>query len=173
MVSIRRVTVTPILVTLLALGIGACSQGSGSEPRGMDVDGGSAGAPASGQPMQLDDGGILLLADGAVIYEQFWARPCPADSTLSYESFARGFFQHYCLHCHSAGLTGLDRNGASVGVNFDMLSGIADKTELIWRQAGDGHTFMPAAGDRPTPDERRMLGEWLACGAPAQADAGP
>lgn len=127
---------------------------------------GNAAGHASGPPLVLiDDGGAGMLPDGAIVVLALSARPCPAGSTLSYESFGRGFFEHYCLHCHSTTLAGTDRNGAPQGVNFDTLDAIVAHKDAIWHMAADANMEMPAAGPAPSPTERHQLGDWLACGA--------
>jgi hypothetical protein len=136
-----------------------------------DGFGNAAGNSAARHAMLtlIDDGGAGVLPDGAVVYLALWARPCPRDSTLSYESFGRDFFQSYCLRCHSEQNT--DRHGAPAGVNFDALDGIRAHEETIWALAADDNTAMPEAGTAPSLDERRSLGDWLACGAKSALDA--
>jgi hypothetical protein len=127
-------------------------------------------AGSGGRPMPLgqliDDGGAILLPDGAVVYLAFAARPCPEGSTLSYENFGTPFFDTYCRRCHSSAGGGMPGQGAPAGIAFDDLDSIRTRMELIWSVAGDSHTLMPASGAAPTRDERHQLGDWLACGAP-------
>jgi hypothetical protein len=130
-----------------------------------DAFGNTAGSSAEHDPLLtlIDDGGEGVLPDGAIVYLALWARPCPTDSALTYESFGHGFFQSYCLRCHSA--QNADRSGAPAGVNFDALDAIVARKETIWAVAADDNTLMPEAGTAPSPDARRLLGDWLACGA--------
>ena len=92
---------------------------------------------------------------------------CPAGSTLTYESFGADFMDAYCLRCHSAEVEIRDRGGAPIDVNFDTLEDILRHAADIDRLAAAGpdsvNTFMPPSGDEPSEDERRQLGEWLAC----------
>lgn len=96
---------------------------------------------------------------------------CPTASSLTYDSFGRGFMEDYCTRCHSSALTGAARNGAPSDHNFDTLANIhAVPLEHIDEEAAAGpshvNTAMPPSGAMPTEDERRQLGEWLACDAP-------
>jgi hypothetical protein len=139
-----------------------------AQDAGAAPNGGFGNATGHVQPSQLmlfDDGGAGVLPDGAIVYLKLWARPCPVGSTLTYETFGRDFFQHYCLHCHSAQV-GPDRTGAPEGVNFDTQDEIVSRKETIWGVAADENSLMPAAGAAPSMDERHELGDWLACGAP-------
>ena len=127
-------------------------------------------APSVPSERLIDDGGALLLPDGAIVYLRLQARPCPPESDLTYESFGQEFFESYCLHCHSAARSGTARGGAPAGLDFDELPAIVDAAERIWGQAADANTMMPWAGTRPSMEQRRALGDWLACGAPAAAE---
>jgi uncharacterized membrane protein len=104
---------------------------------------------------------------------------CPPGSTLTYAGFGQTFFGTYCLRCHSASVTGDARHGATVGVNFDTLSGIRGHVCTIDAYAGSGpnstNTFMPydITASKPDPPqvfptvgERAQLSEWIACGTP-------
>jgi uncharacterized membrane protein len=95
---------------------------------------------------------------------------CPADSTLTYDSFAQDFFTAYCVRCHASTNVGAARNGAPVGYDWDVLASVRAHAAQMDRQAAIGsnraNRFMPPNGTMPSDDERRQLGEWLACGAP-------
>ena len=95
---------------------------------------------------------------------------CPDQQTLTYTSFARGFFETYCTRCHSATPAGGSRQGAPPGYNWDEIETVRAHASEIDRVAAGGpsaiNTFMPPSEPRPSDDERRQLGEWLACGAP-------
>lgn len=101
------------------------------------------------------------LASGAV---------CPESSTLTWDTFANKFFQDYCTRCHSTQLTGSARQGAPNDHNFDSAELVREELEHTDEQAAAGpdavNTAMPIGAPTPTEDERRKLGEWLACGAP-------
>ena len=96
---------------------------------------------------------------------------CPEDSNPTYENFASGFMQRYCTRCHAASLRGSARQGAPSDHNFDTLAGLrATDAAHIDENAAAGpggvNTAMPPSSPQPTTDERRKLGEWLACGMP-------
>ncbi len=99
---------------------------------------------------------------------------CPPGSTLTHENFGRGFVGRYCTRCHDAHRSGDARHGAPSDANFDTLRGIREHRAAIDALAAAGpHAFndaMPPSGAGPEgpvplPEERRLLGEWLACGA--------
>ncbi|QSQ22160.1 hypothetical protein JY651_44710 [Pyxidicoccus parkwayensis] len=97
---------------------------------------------------------------------------CPEEGGPTAESFGRAFLETHCLPCHSASVTGAARAGAPVGVDFDTPGAVR-----LWARLIDAHTAagpdavnseMPPLSSLPAPslDERLMLGQWLACGAP-------
>jgi len=121
----------------------------------------------------------LALLLGACSHESDPAEPsglatgstCPSRSELTYENFAAGFMNRYCTRCHAASLSSSQRRGAPSDHNFDTLDGLRmTDVEHIDEQAAAGpateNTAMPPDGPRPTTEERRELGEWLACGMP-------
>jgi uncharacterized membrane protein len=96
---------------------------------------------------------------------------CPSNSELTYETFAASFMERYCTRCHAASLSNSQRQGAPSDHNFDTLEGLRmTEIEHLDEQAAAGpdavNTAMPPGEPRPTTDERRKLGEWLACGMP-------
>ena len=96
---------------------------------------------------------------------------CPESSELTYESFGREFMTAYCTRCHSSALEGSSRQGAPSDHDFDTLAGIEETAvEHIDEEAAAGplrvNTGMPPSAPRPSENERRQLGEWLACGTP-------
>ena len=95
---------------------------------------------------------------------------CPTGSTLTYDNFGKPFAESYCTRCHSSELVGAERMGAPTFHDFDTQFGIqavADHIDEVaaFGPAAENHS-MPPDGDRPTAEERRLLGEWIACGAP-------
>jgi uncharacterized membrane protein len=96
--------------------------------------------------------------------------PCPPSSTLTYASFGQPFMASYCTRCHSSALTGDARMGASAYHDYDSLDGIRAVAVHIDQTAGAGpaatNDTMPPSGAAPTLEERQMLAEWIACGAP-------
>jgi cytochrome c5 len=89
------------------------------------------------------------------------------DSSLTYENFGMSFMATYCTSCHSSTLSGVARNGAPDGHDFDSLDGILLVAEHIDENAAFGpdasNEEMPPSGPAPTEAEREMLGAWLAC----------
>lgn len=75
------------------------------------------------------------------------------------------FMSTWCASCHAAGLSGDDRRGAPADLNLDTHDAIREQLVRVYAAAGDEHETMPPAGG-PTLDERVLLGDWLACGAP-------
>ena len=92
-------------------------------------------------------------------------RPCPEDSFLTYDAFGGPFMITWCNGCHSVDLPDGMRQGASLGVDFDTVEDIRRHATRIWARSGDDNITMPPIGG-PDEDERALLGEWLACGAP-------
>ncbi|HKQ70179.1 MAG TPA: cytochrome c [Polyangiaceae bacterium] len=102
---------------------------------------------------------------------------CPTPNQLSYETFGRAFMEAYCTRCHSSTLTGAARNGAPLAHDFDTVAGIAAVAEHIDEFAAAGpkavNVIMPPDDPKPSEEDRRKLGQWLACKTPtAVADAG-
>jgi cytochrome c5 len=95
---------------------------------------------------------------------------CVSGSTLTYANFGQPFMTSYCTRCHSSALTGAARNGATRFHDYDVLSGIKSVSDHIDQTAASGpgatNTSMPPSGPFPTEEERKKLGEWIACGAP-------
>jgi hypothetical protein len=86
---------------------------------------------------------------------------CPTQSTLSYSNFGQQFIQTNCLTCHGA--------AGPQTPTLSTVEQIRANSDAIDRAAAAGpdatNTFMPDEGSVAT-EERRKLGEWLACGAP-------
>lgn len=95
---------------------------------------------------------------------------CPPDNTLTYQSFGQDFMTAYCTRCHASTLSGPDRLDAPVGYDFDTLGGVRQHLAHIDVHAAAGpltvNDGMPETDPRPSVEERRMLGQWIACGAP-------
>lgn len=95
---------------------------------------------------------------------------CPQGSTLTFENFGKAFMEQYCTRCHSSALTGSARNGAPKFHDFDTVGGVRSVRDHVDQTAAGGpsslNTSMPPSAPIPSEDERRKLGEWLACEAP-------
>jgi hypothetical protein len=79
---------------------------------------------------------------------------CPPDSTLTYATYGRLAMQDHCLACHAG----------KESPRLDTVEQIRTHAQVILSEAV-ATTAMPENGDM-TLEEREMLGEWLACGAP-------
>jgi uncharacterized membrane protein len=96
---------------------------------------------------------------------------CPPSGAPTAQSFGTAFMQTYCLGCHSASVRGDARQGAPSDFNFDTVEQIRLHASHIdmHAAAGPNGTNMempPAKQPQPTQEERELLGQWLACGAP-------
>jgi hypothetical protein len=92
---------------------------------------------------------------------------CPSGNTLTYASFGESFMTRFCIRCHSTALMGDMRQGAPADHNFNSFAGVFRFADHIDEHAAAGpnavNTDMPPSDPRPTEDERRQLGQWLAC----------
>lgn len=84
---------------------------------------------------------------------------CPTTSALTYETFGQTFMTTHCLSCHAS----------KESPPFNTVDQIRARASDIDRAAAAGpnatNTYMPEGGS-VSDDERKKLGEWLACGAP-------
>ncbi|HWB74454.1 MAG TPA: hypothetical protein VG755_05855 [Nannocystaceae bacterium] len=135
----------------LAIVLAACDDGGNS-------DDGDASSEASGS----ESGDVMQ-------WMTLDERPCPDDSTLTWESFGGPFVLSYCSTCHGSGLPADMRQNAPVGLDFEHVDQVRMHADRIWARAADQNATMPPAG-APARDDRSLLGEWLACGAPTDAD---
>ncbi len=80
----------------------------------------------------------------------------------TYENFAKGFFEEYCLHCHVAPLD------EDVPFVLDSYDAVVEQLDEIRTQAVELKAMPPeeTPGDFPTDAEREKLGEWIDAGAP-------
>lgn len=102
-------------------------------------------------------------------WESLDERYCPPDSSLSWENFGDPFFRNWCNGCHLSSIPEDDRREAPIETYFDTLHDVRAQKDIIWEQAGDSNDEMPPVGGPPA-EERALLGEWLACGAPREHD---
>ncbi len=164
-----------LLALALALPLSACKDdGDGGDDAGAGSSGDASTGDATMGPPTTTTGGPAesgMPADTEAEYDNLDDRPCPEDSFLTFENFGAMFFLNYCTGCHASGLPADQRQGAPVEVNFDDIGDIRQWDGVIWGRAADQNTTMPPLGVPPA-DEREMLGEWLACGAPTDADLG-
>jgi hypothetical protein len=79
---------------------------------------------------------------------------CPPDSTLTYESYGQLVIEEHCLACHAG------KESPRLGTVEEIR---ANKNSILREAVAS--TAMPDNSDM-TLEERQVLGEWLACGAP-------
>ncbi|MBK8262519.1 MAG: hypothetical protein IPK80_14450 [Nannocystis sp.] len=113
------------------------------------------------------DAGPMQPTEGP--WADFEARYCPPDSLLTLENFGGPFLLDHCMSCHHSALPADMRQDAPLGVDFDQLAAVRAQAPRIWARAADQNATMPPLGP-PAADQRALLGEWLACGAPQDSD---
>ena len=79
---------------------------------------------------------------------------CPPDSTLTYVNFGAPFLEDNCLSCHTSKQAPLLTTHSAV---------LANKAKIL--RAAVTSSEMPDDGSLRL-EQRRLLGEWLTCGAP-------
>ena len=107
---------------------------------------------------------LLLAACLGGTTEELDEEPCPPDSELTYDNFGASFLDGNCQPCHASASE--DRNGAPVSFTFDTADDVRSHRERIFARAAGRNTSMPPGPDDPPAEERALLAEWLACGAP-------
>ncbi len=98
----------------------------------------------------IDCGGDSAAATGIDIN----ALECPPDSTLTYQNYTAEWVQDRCLRCHS---------GQSKPMLTSFESVMANKQDIL--ESTVATKEMPEDLNIPL-EERQLLGEWFACGAP-------
>ena len=94
---------------------------------------------------------------------------CPTSSAPDYGNFGAGFFDTYCVACHSS--EAADRHGAPLDQNFDTEADVLKHLDDIDFAAASGpnatNTDMPDLSGpvkaAPTMADRVRLGQFLAC----------
>jgi len=80
---------------------------------------------------------------------------CDQTLELTWDTFGQDFLQTYCVRCHQS---------------FNNLGTVQGRSAAIDSAAGAGpaahNTYMPESGMRPSVEERQLLADWIACGAP-------
>lgn len=80
---------------------------------------------------------------------------CDPGLELTWDTFGQDFMSTYCVRCHQS---------------FSGLGGVQARMTAIDSAAGAGpdaiNHGMPQSGMRPSDDERLLLSNWIACGAP-------
>jgi uncharacterized membrane protein len=105
------------------------------------------------------------LALGCVVPTTLDDVACPDEGTeLSYESFGKHFLDAWCQGCHGGGVE--RRQGAPSAYTFDTVDEVRRWRERIFVRSAADNTSMPPGPNNPSAEERALLAEWLACGAP-------
>jgi len=113
-------------------------------------------------PADTDGDGTTGGSDGETGSGSSGATP---SATVTYANFGDAFLRDWCRGCHSASLQGDARSGAPPSVDFNThedAGAWADRIEA--RALGNAPTMPPASG--PSPQELKLLSEWLAAGVP-------
>ena len=145
----------PILVAA-ALYWTACSTAEqvadgGGDGGIVDAGGIDAGAPDSGADAGTDGG---------------------ADAGDTWNSYAMGFFQTYCVHCHSPGGSDPSTGDKDFRMYSSVVShsthircGVAATQDATWKCAETPRQF-PIASPFPSDPERDRLVAWITAGLP-------
>ncbi|MBI5513087.1 MAG: hypothetical protein HY909_04920 [Deltaproteobacteria bacterium] len=108
----------------------------------------------------------VMLAFGCPILREPVDRPGSPAGSDTYDAFARGFFDAWCVRCHhSSRVTPEARMGAPDGFNWDQRPSVMTHLARI-RSAVGVENYMPLTDPRPTCAERRRLVRWIDLGAP-------
>jgi hypothetical protein len=156
-IMIARARLGQLASICWVLALAACSGTDKPDALVRDGSAGDTGADGAGGPvLHFDD---PMFSTGSL---------CPQDRSLTYESFARGFFASYCTRCHGSDKVGMTaRNGAPGDHNFDSLAGVQRWLPQIDMMAAAGpkaaHMDMPLDPPNPSDEQRQRLGAWLAC----------
>ena len=135
---------------------GAIASSEGSDDGGESTGAGSSSSTAG------EDGS----SSAGEVPSSVPDRECPPDSFLDATNFGMPFFSTWCTGCHSADLVGEEeRQAAPPELDFDSIDAIRTNLLLAYIVAADEHEMMPPSGG-PSAEERVLLGDWLACGAP-------
>jgi uncharacterized membrane protein len=86
-------------------------------------------------------------------------------SIVNQANFGEPFLLDWCRGCHSSDLTVEHRQNAPLNVDFDHMDTVREMAPRITIRAGTTMPTMPPAAG-PSIEERELLIEWLACGAP-------
>ncbi len=111
--------------------------------------------------------GVCLLF---LIWVAIWTPSSQAQTTLTYENWAEGFFTQTCCSCHHSSLEGDARWGAPKEYNFETLDLVREHANDIKDVAIGDFRFMPPMGIT-WPWDRDNLEEWINAGMPGAEDS--
>ncbi|MEM1348127.1 MAG: hypothetical protein AAGI01_06210 [Myxococcota bacterium] len=87
---------------------------------------------------------------------------CSTGPRVTYANFGQGFLTARCQSCHGSQTT--NRYGAPLGVSFDTLEQVtAFRERILARSTCEARTITMPPGNGMTPDEPRLLKQWLEC----------
>jgi hypothetical protein len=159
-------------LALALLGVACQGDANSDDSASTDASSSTDGSSESTAGSSDDSGsGDESGTTGEAVYGSFDERPCPPDSGLTWENFGGGYVLSYCTTCHHSALPADMRQLAPIAINFETVELVRAQAERIWTRAADQNQTMPPVG-APADDQRALLGEWLACGAPTNADLG-
>ncbi len=164
---VREIGAAIVMLTTLA-----CGEGEGDADTGASSAGSSSGDASGGDASGGDASGGGESGTGTSSepsWESLAERPCPPDSALTWENFGGVYVLSYCTSCHHSDLPFDARQLAPVAIDLETIELVRSHAERVWARAADQNQSMPPVG-APGPSERALLGEWLACGAPTNAD---
>jgi uncharacterized membrane protein len=112
---------------------------------------------------------LITAAAAGIACSSSTGSTCPTTDPPTYATFGQQFFTDYCLGCHSQ--TATNRHGAPGDQNYDTEDQIRALADDIDSQAASGpdatNTDMPDLSgpvhNPPSVEERKLLGEYLAC----------
>lgn len=154
-----RLFLPVLFATTLALG---CSSGNGNSGSGSGGNAGTGGAAAGGS------GGSAGSAAGGAAGSAAGGASADAGTGDTYASFAKGFFDKYCVGCHDSSnpnrdysrMTDITRDHAEIacGVATTKLTGCASFPPP--------KQFPIGTGAKPSNAERDQLVAWIEAGLP-------
>ena len=101
---------------------------------------------------------LLLLACGPTADSG-----CGQDPPVDYASFGQGFLLKHCTACHSAQVTGQERQGAPAGVDLDTQEAAEALAERIHARVLVPEVPEMPPGGGPDAEELELLSIWLSC----------
>jgi hypothetical protein len=132
----------------------------------QDAAGPLDATPEAGPDAVTDSAQEVPLAFGCPILREPVDRPGSPPGADTYEGFARGFFEAWCLRCHhSTRVTPEARMGAPEEFNWDQRASVMTHLARI-RSAVGVENYMPITEPRPSCADRRRLVRWIDLGAP-------
>ena len=127
--------------------------------------GGQGPATTNDMDLGVAGGDMTTLVNGCPPLTAPLTTPDGGAGGDTWASFAQGFFASYCTRCHSSTLTGVARNGAPDGYDWDVESAVRARLDVIRSAVGVGN-FMPPSAPTPTCVERQRIVRWIDAAAP-------